>query len=414
MRASLPLMPELKDTIAKRPEARQVLDLSRRDKKAATALLSALSLADQVDVVCETPLASRAKMLELTPAPEEVIPHIPEAELCFTVKAVGMMDGSWILEYATPEQLIACADLDAWSGISPDLDSFGSWLSVFAEAGEETLVRAAQSVDAELWVLFLRDRIFSDLKPNDDEGWQAPVGAQTLDGQFYFTAKRKSDDVAAIQKLLQSLFQADYWLYFRIMQGIMWEIDSDLEEWASRWRTGRLEDLGFPSWDESMRIYGFIRPDQRSELSENEIEFPAPGGNLPVWMPRMPAARETKHAVFRAAAELGPDERRSFYFGFISLSNKLAMADGMALGDPDTLPNAIEKVASLASGGLEYIAKEHAMSLADVVRRTSLERLFRVGANLDRNAADHNRVSYSELLEKQDQVEEASDQDEEV
>ncbi len=386
----------MKESIVQRPAAKQVLDIARRDKKAAETLLGTLSLDDQVVVVCETPLASRAKMLELSPVPEELIPLIPEAELCFTVKAVGVMDGSWILEHATPEQLVACADLDVWSGITPNFDSLDSWLSIFAESGDATLLSAARCLDAELWVLYLRDRIYVDLKPGEQEGWQAPVGAQSLDGQFYFTAKRASDDVAAIQQLLQNVFQSDYWLYFRVMQGVMWELDSDLEEWAARWRTGRLEDLGFPSWDESMRIYGFIRPDQRAELPDRAVSLDALDAHLPVWMPPLPAASDAKHAVFRAAAELDSEERRAFYFEFIALSNKLAIADGRPLGDPDTLPSSIEKVADLASGALEYLAQEHALGLADVVRGTSLERLFRVGANLDRVAADRGRTRYWE------------------
>jgi len=398
------------NSIVERPDAKQVLDIARRDKKAAEALLGTLSLEDQAAVVCETPLASRAKMLELTPNPESVIPIIPEAELCFTVKAVGIMDGSWILEYATPDQLVACVDLDAWSGIAPDLDSFGSWLAIFAESGDATLVSGAQSIDAEYWVLYLRDRIFVDLKPGDQEAWQPGVGSQTLDGQFYFTAKRQSDDIAAIRALLQSVFQADYWLYFRILQGVMWELDSDLEEWARRWHTGRLEDLGFPSWDESMRIYGFIRPDQRAELPEKDVGLNPIEWDLPVWMPQLPAASDSKYAVFRAAAELDADERRAFYFGFISLSNKLAMADGLALGDPDTLPKTIDKVADLASKGLEYVAKEHGLGLADVVRRTSLERLFRVGANLDRATADRDRVRYADMLDEQERERERDEQ----
>lgn len=397
MRASLPPMA---DPLETRPDPRQILALARKDKRAAASLLASLSIEDQVALVCETPLARRGTMLELVDQPEALIPLIPEAELCFTVKAVGLTDGSWILEYATNDQIVACADLDSWKGIVPDLDSLGSWLEVFAEAGGETLLRAGQSIDTELWVLYLRDRVMVELKPNDDESWQPPEGGQTLDGQFYYVAKKRADDVAAIGQLLQELFQADYWLYFRVLQGVIWEMDSDLEEWAIRWRTGRLEDLGFPSWDESMRIYGFIRPDQRAQLPAEEIGLDTVGWDLPVWMPRLPATRDAKHAVFRAAAELDSGERRSFLYGFIALANKVAMADGLALGDIETLPRAIEKVATLASLGLEFIAREQHQDLVTVVRRSELERLFRVGANLDRPAAERDRLSYSELLER--------------
>jgi len=408
MRASLPPMP---DPLETRPDPRKIIALARKDKREAAAMITGLSIEDQVALVCETPLARRATMLELVDEPEAVIPLIPPAELCFTVKAVGLTDGSWILEHATNDQLVACADLDSWKGIVPDVESLGSWLEVFAEAGEETLLRAGQCIDAELWVLYLRNRVWIELKPNDDESWQPPEGGQTLDGQFYFIAKKRSDDIAAIGQLLQKLFQADYWLYFRVLQGVMWEMDSDLEEWAIRWRTGRLEDLGFPSWDESMRIYGFIRPDQRAELPPDAIALDTDDWDLPVWMPRLPATRDAKHAVFRAAAELDPKERRSFFYGFIALSNKVAMADGLALGDIETLPKAIEKVATLASLGLEFIAGDQNLDLASVVRRTKLERLFRVGANLDRPTADRDRLSYDELLRRSH---EAQEQDEET
>ncbi len=394
------------DPLEPSPDPKQILVLARSDKRAAELKLAALSSEDQVTLVCETALARRAAMLELLDKPEAVIPLMPKAELCFTVKSVGLTDAGWILEYATRDQLVACADLDAWNGLAPDVDSLGSWLEMFAEAGDETLLRAGQSVDAELWVLYLRDRILVELKPNDDESWQPPLGGQTLDGQFYYIARKPTDDAAAITRLLGALFQADYWLYFRVLQGVMWEMNSDLEEWAIRWRTGRLEDLGFPSWDESMCIYGFIRPDQRADLPVEQMGLDAADWDLPVWMPHLPATRDARHAVFRAAAELDADERRSFFYGFIALANKVATADGLALGDIETLPKAIEKLAMLASLGLEFIAREQGLDLVSVVRRAKLERLFRVGANLDRPAAERGRLSYSELLERSDEEQE--------
>jgi len=385
--------------LATRPGTRELLKLARKDKRAAEARLAELAPAEQVAVVCEAPLASRAGILELFDHPEQIIPLIPEAELCFTVKAVGLVDGSWILEHATDTQLVAAADLDGWKGITPNVENLGGWLENYAEAGEATLLRAGQAIDAELWVLYLRERIFVEIKPNDDESWQPPVGAQTLDGQIYFVARGQSDDLAAIARLLHTLFASDYWLYFRILQGVMWEMQSDLEEWAIRWRTGRLEDLGFPSWDEAMRIYGFIRPDQCAKLPDRDASLDVPGWDLPIWMPQLPVAHDAKHALFRAAAELDSEQRRSFFYAFIALANKVAVADGMALGEIETLPTAIDKVAKLASDGLEFVAREQDLEWVGVMRRASVERLFRVGANLDRGYAERGRLSYAEQLE---------------
>ena len=79
------------------------------------------------------------------------------------------------------------------------------------------------------------------------------------------------------------------------------------------------------------------------------------------------------------AAELEEEERRAFFYAFIGAANKVAVADEMALGDPDTLPAAIERLALTASRGLEYIAAAKSLSAVEVLRRATLERLFRVG-----------------------------------
>jgi hypothetical protein len=368
------------------PQARRVLGLARRNKHEARELLASLPLDEQVRLVCEAPLSRRAAMLELTPEPEAVIPLIPEAELCFTVKAVGISDASWIMEHATPEQISACIDLDVWQGLAPSVGSFESWLEVFAEAGEETLLRSAEVLDTELIVIYLRETVEVSLKPNDDDGWQPPEGGHTLDGQFYLVPRKPADDIAALLRLLGVLFNRDYWLYFRMLQGAIWELESDLSEWALRWRTGRLEELGFPAWDEAMRIYGFIRPGQRSELLSTNRPLDIHAWHLPIWMPQLPALGEPQLSIFRAAAELDDGERSAFFYAFISLANKVAIADRMPLGDPDTLPAAIEKAASVASGGLEYVASENALGMAEVLRRASLEWLFRVGVSLDADA----------------------------
>ena len=42
---------------------------------------------------------------------EAVIPLIPEAELCYTCRAIGLEDANWLLPMATPAQVVACFDL---------------------------------------------------------------------------------------------------------------------------------------------------------------------------------------------------------------------------------------------------------------------------------------------------------------
>lgn len=367
-------------------ESQRVLDLARRDPRAGREALARLPSEALVALVCEAPAAERAALLELVPEPERVIPSLPEAELCFAVKAAGLADAGWILAHATDEQIVACADLDAWSGFAPDRERLDAWLDAAAEAGDETLARVAQILDLELLVLWLRERSEVWLKPRSDET-EPPSGARTLDGQFFLRPRAPGDELVTPLRLLDAVFQRDYWLYFRLLQGVLWETPSETEESALRWRTGRLADLGFPSWEEATRVYAYLRPDERAHVPETGPALEVEAWSLPVWMPTLPTPADARQEVFRAAAALDEASRQAFLYALIALANKVAVADRLPLGEPESITSALEKVTEVTSRALVFLARENAMDGVEVLRRTSLERLFRVGANLDGDPA---------------------------
>ncbi len=358
--------------------------------------MQSLSFEEQVAAICEAPVAMRGALLELSDTPEALIPLIPEAELCFTCKQLGVSDASWILSLATTEQIIACIDLDAWNGLSPAPEKLDGWIAALAEAGDESLLRACQGMDPEMIALYLRDHADVELKPSGDEDWQPPEGGQTFEGQFYLIARRDNDDLAPLLRLLQVLFQKDYWLYFRMMHSVREEITTEITDWALRWRTNRLEDLGFPSWDRSMGIYGHLRPDRLADLPPEPIPTQLLEWDLPVWITALPAAADHRHPIFRAVVDLDTDERARFFYDFLSLANRIAVADRRDLGDSDTLPDTMEKAASITSLGLEFIASETGVAPVDVLRRSDVSRLFRVGVNLQPEGV---RPSFSETDE---------------
>jgi hypothetical protein len=375
------------DPVAPSEPARDLLALARRDARAAERALAELPISAQVAVVCEAPLADRGRILGLVPHPEALIPALPPAELCFTVKAIGLADAAWVLEHATPEQTVAAFDLDAWRGNEVDLATANEWLQALARTSPESRVRALESLDPELLVLALRARIGVVQKPEDAEGWSPPDGSQTVEGQFYYWALADDDDVADVTDHLRALFESAYWSYFRLMQAVQWELTSDSEEWALRWRTGRLADLGFPPWDDAIGIYRFLDASGRRALPTDEQPLAVEEWALPVWLPQLPEMGGPGDRIFRAIAQLGESERRASFYAFVALANRIAVADRMPLGDAASTPAAIAKAARFASGGLAFLASEHGLADAEVLRRASIEHLFRVGANLDPEAA---------------------------
>lgn len=363
--------------------SRRLLELARRDRDAAVAELANASPDDLVALVCEAPLAHRVRLLSLLPNPEQVVPRLPEAELCFLVKAQGLEDAGWILAHATPEQIVAGVDLDVWHGHELDVPTLSRWVAALADTDPQALLGGARALDPEILVLLLRSRIGVVQKPTDAEGWDPPDRSQTLEGQFHFFALDDNDDLEEIVVLLRTLFEQDYWTYFRLMQGSIWELSSDTLEWALRWRNGRLQDLGFPPWEEAMSIYGFVAPSERTRIPEGEDPLDVGSWSLPVWLPSLPEAHQSRHRIFRAIAELSAEERRAAFYAFVALANKVAVADKLPLSDAESTPRAIEKAARFASEGLALVADAHSLRDVDVLRRVTLERLFRVGANLD-------------------------------
>lgn len=358
----------------------EILKLARHDREAARAAMRGLSTEAQVALVIETPVARRSELLELAPDAALIVPALPEAELVFTLKAIGLGDAGWLLEHATPEQLRVCIDLDAWNGLTFDRNALHQWLTAIGEA-EDAQVRTFQELDTELIVLFIRDLAEVYLQP--DREWSPPDGAMTVDGQFWLVPIGDADDLETLMGALRLLFERDYWLYFRILQGAIHELDSDCEEFALRWRTGRLADLGFPTWDEAIAIYSWLSPERWCDVQPDAKALDATDFVLPAELPPPMLDAGSEHAVFRAATELSPDERRVFFQRFVTLANQIAIADRLPLGDVESIPRAIEKAATVTSQALAHIARERNLSSVDVLRRVELRRLFAVGASLD-------------------------------
>jgi hypothetical protein len=361
-------------------EATRILNLARRDRDAARELLAGRPVEEQVAILCETPVGRRAALLDLLPAPEAVIPRIPEAELCFTVKAMGAIESGWILEHATHDQLVACVDLDAWSLQRFDGDRFRQWWLAACEAGPDVLVRWFRAMDPELMVLELAERILVTLPPSDAteaESWVPPAGSQTLEGQFHYAATRPGDDLTEITILLRSLFEASYWDYFRLMQSAIHELPTETEEWALRWRRGRLEDLGFPSREDAVAM--FAAPRGGDALPDEGPVLDVAGWMLPVWFPKVPVAVDSEHAVLAAAARLSDAERQGFLYRMLAVANKVAVAYDLPLSDVESVPTALDEAVRMTSRGIEELSARHALAGEDVLRRVPLEEIFRAG-----------------------------------
>jgi hypothetical protein len=99
-------------------------------------------------------------------------------------------------------------------------------------------------------------------------------------------------------------------------------------------------------------------------------------------MPRAAGVLRPTHALYRALA--GPaTPSRPQLLAFLSPRTASRWRIGCP-GRRRSIPVAGEKAAELVSRGLEHVAAARGMAVTDVLRRSSLVRLFRVGFTLSR------------------------------
>jgi len=350
--------------------------LSRQDRDLARRKLRELDPERQALACQEVRPAARSEFLMLLDHPENVVPCLSEADICITLRAGGMSEAAWLLELATAEQIRACFDLDCWKLYELDRASVLEWVGVLVEAGRPTLVRAIRETDLELWVLALKEMTEVAVLTRDDV---PPEGWFTIDGVVYF-GPRGDSEPARVREIAGALFELEPPLYWLLVYGMIFESTSECEEYALRWRGGRLNDLGFPDRERAMRAYRPLQPKEAEtwEIKEvgEEVEALIPSIDLP--------DRLRGTLLGQALLEL-PSDRAADILGYVlAVANTIAVADDLSLSDAESIPAALAKAVRGIDMGLRERARVQQRMPSEVLDRTRPLDLFRIAATQDR------------------------------
>jgi hypothetical protein len=349
-----------------------ILRLARSRPDEARRRLRALEVEAQARACLDVRPEVRCELLMLVDHPEDVVPLLPEAEVCITARATAMSEGSWLLEMATAEQRQACFDLDCWNDVEFLHDRALEWLDGLVEAGRQTVASAVEQVDLELWILTLRELTGVAVLNKEDE---PPPGAASIDGVVYWLPR----DPRAANRVLEiahAAFEHSPSHYWRIVYGILFESPVECEEYAYRWRAGRLADLGFPERGEAMRVYRPLEP-EAAPFYEDASQIGALVGAEP--LPKRLEGTLLGEALSRLPAPRAAD----ILYYVLAVANALAIADRMRLSEAESIPRALEKAARGIELGLRELAKRRELPIEEVLDRTLPLDLFRIGVTLD-------------------------------
>ena len=330
----------------------------------------------------------RAEALFASSDPVGAIRALPGDEFFYVIHELGFPEAMEILVHGTAEQVQTVLDFSLWERDRVTLEKSDEWLATLVEAPPETLGLWAQGIDVELLALLVRQRArIHDLsleeEPEEPEGvlWHTP------DRLFAIDLLGAPDQVRVIQHLLDSLYRYSPVMMRRLLVGVRAESDSEMEETAYRWRSGRMADLGFADFHEALAVYQELDPASVRVAANPEPSLRPRGDPQDDDHLRLPAVvtdrLSGKTPFARGVAGLpSREEAADLHFALVTLANRALSADRVVPGDDEAVRAVLERVSDTLDLGVEFLARGDGEREVAAVRGVPILTLHRLGASL--------------------------------
>ena len=141
-------------------------------------------------------------------------------------------------------------DLDCWRKDRLDGQRLLSWLMFLDEAGSGKLAEWALQADVELLVWLVKRHCEVVRKADVEREPDFNPGRYfSFDDQYLL--RFVGDEEPILGLLLERLRVLDYRFYTHILEQTLFELETQLEEEALRWRMARLADRGYPDFEQA-------------------------------------------------------------------------------------------------------------------------------------------------------------------
>jgi hypothetical protein len=343
--------------------------------KHSDSAFAALSLPEKNAYLGTLGPKQRMDLILSDPDARRIAASMRPQEFFWLMKEIGQSDALGLLQVASAEQCLFILDMELWEGYTFSEEKACLWLSYFMEGGEPRVHELLKHLDFEFLQLFLGREIsvgggigdFSDDEERFDDY------DKTFDGVFMLSFKNPKHS-QVIGTFLSMLVKLDNPLYTALMEGIKGDVDLELEEQLQRFRTGRLEDLGFPPLDEALSIYGRVNP-ATFELHNDKVLLSSAGeaGAL------VPLTAQEDTLLFKALA-LADSEPLMQELNY--LVNSALVAEGGAFAEAETMSGVLQRVCGYLNIALEQLSGGDLARAAQVLIGEELKRLFQFGFSI--------------------------------
>jgi len=344
-----------------------------------------------------TTVKQRIEQLLAAPDSAALVQALSPVEYTVLLKAAPDMR-AMLLQLGHPEQIRTVLDLDCWHKDTLQSPRVLEWLEALQHSGEDICVQTLQTLDSEMLSVVLHRHIrVNAALPSEEEEDPGPYD-EVLSNELYRVTFSDPDSLLneRVAEFLRLLRMTDLDMYYSLMQGAMWAQESDLEEWAYRWRTGRLQDEGIPDYYEALEAYHVVDVEPLDALPPVSLEPPG-----------VPASAEESGLVPGYAWSLTPSGSllaqalqgdftpatlERLCWEMVSLCNKAVVLDQVDFADTTAVRASLERVHAYVNIGLEYLSNQVSRQLVPLLTERSLLSICQVGFSLSlrlRQRASH-------------------------
>jgi len=320
----------------------------------------------------------------------ELIRSLEPEELHSLVLEVGKADSAELICYASEEQFQGYMDLDNWVGAEFRPERLEGLMGLAASAGEEAAGRLFGSMDPETVGLYLLNRAKVHVRTFDPDEEVPDVQDGevmcTPDDLFRIELPHGSPHFAAVKFFIDQLYNWDRQEAVSLIKTIATEEADVLEEEAVRFRTARVQAMGFPSYDQTRDIFRYVNPVQLKARIESKLARLSPVDTGQETL--LPALLDfdDRQPPFLASVLAAVDDagvRRRVAEAVVFLANAVIVDEsGGDLADVSGRERGIRRALSFLSLGLEYVsANDQAMGRV-VIAKVWPKTLFRLGHSL--------------------------------
>lgn len=307
------------------------------------------------------------------------------------IKSAGWDQTHDLIHYATPAQIQNFVDFDCWTRDRLIPDKMDKWLlALVTEASDEKLKKVMREVDAEVISIYFKS--FLHVEDLDDgripDHMEGNV-SKSPDGAYALVYPENEDRAALMRTLLERIYAVDRVLAWTLLEATRWELMSEMEEFAYKWRNSRLEEFGFVTREEAMEVFQYLDPSKfRDSLEKKPSLDEFVERALPEHLD-LPTVLEDElddeFFVYRALRSVDDSQRiQSVIYQIASLTNRTMMADGIEPGEVESGREVARRTLGYLSLGLEFISRAELSRAAQQLASVPVKRIFQAGFSLPR------------------------------